>query len=473
MSSVVFPPYPVLDKASLTLKETLVQSIQHHPFNLFALIIFALAITHTLLAHQIHRYAHNLEKRWDKDHPHEKGQAKYNFWIEILYFLGEVEIIFAIWVIPLVIGISFFWDWKLAVEYVNSLSYREPLFVIVIMVLASTKPILTFAEWCLRQVAKLFNDHLSAWWLIILSLCPIMGSFITEPGAMILAALLLKQQFYKYNPSVKLAYGTLGLLFVHVSIGGVLTNFAAPPVLMIATKWGHTNAYMFKVFGIKSVISILISNLCYFAFFRKELGALNKKKVGQKVTKKESVSIPFWVTCVHILLLFAVVFFEHYSMVLIGLIFLFVAFHKATHPYQDDLNLKGPILVGSFLAGLIVHGSLQGWWIEPIITRLAPTPVMIASTVLTSFNDNALITYLTSLIENLSPMMKYAVVSGAVAGGGLTVIANAPNPAGQFILKDHFDDGVSPLYLFLGALFPTLVILGISLFILNFISSLL
>lgn len=469
MGPTNFPPYPVLDKAKLSLFETLKLSIEHHPFNLFALIIFALAITHTLLAHQISRYAHKLESRWDTDHPDQKGQASYSIWIEILHFLGEVEIIFAIWVIPLLIGISIFWDWKLAVEYINSLSYREPLFVIVIMVLASTKPILDFAEWCLKQVAKIFKEHLAAWWLIILSLCPVLGSFITEPGAMILAALLLKQHFYSFKPSMRLAYGTLGLLFVHVSIGGVLTNFAAPPVLMVATKWGHTNAYMFKVFGIKSIVSILISNFAYFVFFRKELTELNERKKQQKEIKAQGRSVPLWVTFIHIALLFGVVFFEHYSMVLIGLVFLFVAFHSATYPYQSELNLKGPVLVGSFLAGLIVHGSLQGWWIEPIITRLSPTPVMIASTVLTSFNDNALITYLTSLIQNLPSAVKYAVVSGAVAGGGLTVIANAPNPAGQFLLKEYFEDGVSPMRLFVGALMPTLVILGISLLVLHFL----
>lgn len=468
MSSVVFPPHPILNEPNAGLGQVLKESISHHPFNLVALIIFVCAIIHTLLAHQISHLAHQLEKKWDEKHPGEKGKAKYNFGIEILHFLGEVEIIFAIWVIPLLIAITLFWDWKLAVGYLNSLNYREPLFVIVIMVLASTKPILNFAQWCLKQIARLFKEHLAAWWLIILTFCPLLGSFITEPGAMILGALLLKQKFYRHNPSKIFAYATIGLLFVHISIGGVLTNFAAPPVLMVAKKWGWTNSFMFFNFGIKSIISIVFSNLAYLFFFRKELQKMNSRK-GEIKSEKQELQVPLWVTFVHVLLLFAVVFFEHYSIILIGLIFLFVAFHKATYPFQGDLNLKGPILVGSFLAGLIVHGSLQGWWIEPIITRLAPTPVMLASTVLTTFNDNALITYLTSLIEGLSPTMKYAVVSGAVAGGGLTVIANAPNPAGQFLLKEHFEDGVSPLYLFLGALFPTVVILGISLFVLNFI----
>ena len=56
--------------------------------------------------------------------------------------------------------------------------------------------------------------------------------------------------------------------------------------------------------------------------------------------------------------------------------------------------------------------------------------------------------------------LKYAVVAGAVTGGGLTVIANAPNPAGQSILQRYFPEGISPLGLLLGALAPT-VIMGL------------
>jgi len=280
---------------------------------------------------------------------------------------------------------------------------------------------------------------------------------------MTLGALLLKKQFYKFKPSKKLAYATLGLLFVNISIGGVLTNFAAPPVLMVAKMWGWTNSFMFYHFGIKSVISILISTLIYFFIFLKELRSL--KKEGTEADTQEKV--PLWITAVHILFLIGIVFFVHYPILLIGLLFLFLAFHKATTPHQDPLHLRGPLLVGTFLAGLVIHGSLQGWWIGPIITRLTPAPVMFAAAGLTSFNDNALITYLSSLIPNLSDSLKYAVMSGAVAGGGLTVIANAPNPAGQFLLREHFEDGVAPLSLFLGALFPTLVILGVSLLLLG------
>ena len=46
----------------------------------------------------------------------------------------------------------------------------------------------------------------------------------------------------------------------------------------------------------------------------------------------------------------------------------------------------------------------------------------------------------------------------AVVGGGLTIIANAPNPAGYAILRDHFPgEGLEPLVLFAYALIPTLI----------------
>lgn len=467
MNKITFPPLPTPIGVHESLKNVLKATISEHPFYLASLIIFACAIIHTLFAHQITHLAHVLSVKWDAKHSSKEDKAKYNFGIEILHFLGEVEIIFAIWVIPLLIVITTFWDWKLAVHYIESVSLNEPLFVVVIMVLASTKPIINFAGWCLKQIAKLFNERISAWWLIILTLCPILGSFITEPGAMTLGALLLKRQFYAHKPSKMLSYATLGLLFVNISIGGVLTNFAAPPVLMVAKKWDWSNSFMFFHFGIKSIVAIVISNLVYFFVFMKQLNGLEKtKSVSQE--NHHDVPTPIWVTAVHVLFLFAIVFFSHYSMVLIGLLFLFIAFHQATDPYQDTLQLRGPILVGAFLSGLVIHGSLQGWWIEPVITRLTVIPAMAVATVLTSFNDNALITYLSSLIPDLSSALKYAIMSGAVAGGGLTVIANAPNPAGQFLLKDHFEDGVAPLNLFLAALFPTLVILGISIALVSF-----
>ena len=154
---------------------------------------------------------------------------------------------------------------------------------------------------------------------------------------------------------------------------------------------------------------------------------------------------------------------------------IFIAFTIATDHHQYAVALKGPLLVGFFLAGLVTHGGLQGWWIAPVLSSLGEFPLFIGATVLTAFNDNAAITYLASQVpafdQHLAAdqaraiALQYAVVAGAVCGGGLTVIANAPNPAGQSILIRYFVRGVSPLKLLIAALFPTLVMCCIFLFL--------
>jgi hypothetical protein len=147
----------------------------------------------------------------------------------------------------------------------------------------------------------------------------------------------------------------------------------------------------------------------------------------------------------------------HYPALFLGGFLIFLGFAKATAACQSRIELKSPLLVGFFLAGLVIHGGLQGWWIAPLLARLAETPLFLSATFLTAFNDNALITYLATLVPNLDDSLKIAVLAGAVTGGGLTVIANAPNPAGQALLSRFFDGAVSPLWLMLGALPPTII----------------
>jgi Na+/H+ antiporter NhaD/arsenite permease-like protein len=148
----------------------------------------------------------------------------------------------------------------------------------------------------------------------------------------------------------------------------------------------------------------------------------------------------------------------HHPRFLIICILFFIAFYEVTEDYQGGFSLRASMLVGLFLAGLVLHGGLQQWWIAPVLGRLGELPLFLGAIGLTAFNDNAAITYLSTLVPDLSDPMKYAVVSGAVTGGGLTVIANAPNPAGQSILQGFFEDGISPLGLFLGALLPTTIL---------------
>jgi Na+/H+ antiporter NhaD/arsenite permease-like protein len=441
------------------------------PFNLVATIIFLLAIAHTFLATKFMRLAHRWrDKHAAKLHARDStgesetlaGSRKpVSFKAEAMHFLGEVEAIFGIWVAPLILAITFSKGWPAAERYISQgVVFTEPMFVVVVMCIASTRPVLRFAEQGLRLVAQLGGGGPAAWWLSILTVGPLLGSFITEPATMTICALLLARQFYDLRPSLRFRYATLGLLFVNVSVGGTLTHFAAPPVLMVAATWDWSTTYMLTHFGWKAVIGIVASNLVYFAAFRREFATMRESTEAEEQPQQWSDRtdpVPAWITAVHLAFLGWTVFTAHHPSLFIGGFLFFLAFTAATEHHQNPLSLKPALLVGFFLGGLVAHGGLQGWWIEPVLSRLTETPLLLGATALTAFNDNAAITYLATLVPSFTDSLKYAVVAGAVTGGGLTVIANAPNPAGQSILSCYFRDGVAPLSLALGALIPTAI----------------
>lgn len=436
------------------------------PFNVVASVIFLLAVMHTFASARIRHWAHLVEERHavqlkqrraKTDRNDDGAPDEVSFWGQILHFFGEVEAIFGIWVVALLAAIMWFKDLDTGIHYLSdTVNFTEPLFVVIIMTLASTRPVLKLAEQCLRVVAGFGGGRPVAWWVSILTIAPLLGSLITEPAAMTIAAMLLAKQFYALNPSLRLKYATIGLLFVNISIGGTLTHFAAPPVLMVAAKWGWDIKFMFLNFGWHAVAGIVLSNLVYFLFFRKELLAL--QPAPRPVDEAVDEPVPAWVTAMHLVFLGFTVWMAHYPALFIGGFLFYLAFAQATAHHQSRLDLRSPLLVGFFLAGLVIHGGLQGWWIQPVLGSLGELPLFAGATILTAFNDNALITYLATLVPGFTDELKYAVVAGAVTGGGLTVIANAPNPAGQSILQRYFPDGVSPLGLFLGALAPTLIV---------------
>lgn len=441
--------------------EILKQRVAKDPFNLVATIIFFLAIVHTFLAAKFMHLAHLWRDKHAASVRAQGGSPSVSFKAEVMHFLGEVEAIFGLWVVPLLLALTFFKGWPTAEQYVSyGVVFTEPMFVVVIMCIAATRPVLRIAEQGLQWVASFGAGTPAAWWLAILTVGPLLGAFITEPAAMTICALLLARQFYDLQPSRRFRYATLGLLFVNISVGGTLTHFAAPPVLMVAGKWGWDTPFMLSHFGWKAAVGIVISNAIYFAVFRKEfaglrLGASNPEESTNWSDRTDPV--PVWVTAVHLAFLGWTVFNAHHPALFIGGFLFFLAFTAATEHHQNPLSLKPALLVGFFLGGLVIHGGLQGWWIEPVLARLNQTPLFVGAVALTAFNDNAAITYLASLVPNFTDALKYAVVAGAVTGGGLTVIANAPNPAGQSILSRYFEDGVSPLHLAAGALLPTLV----------------
>jgi hypothetical protein len=460
-----------------SLAEVLVHRIRQSPFNLVATIIFLLAVIHTFMAGYFQRLAHRLENKHlerlriqraaEGRDPEVSREKDTSFSATTCHFLGEVEAIFGIWCVPLLLSIFFFYGWGSATFYIDHVvDYTEPMFVVVIMAIASTRPVLKFSESALGAIAGIGGRSPRAWWYSILIAAPLLGSFITEPAAMTIAALLLAKTFFSLQPSRAFKYGTLGLLFVNVSVGGTLTHFAAPPVLMVAGKWGWDIQFMFTHFGWKAIVGITVATLVYGYLFRSEFGRLRERAEARALEQQgeSEEPIPFWITLVVLAFMAWTVFNLHNPPLFVAGFLFFLAFVQATATHQDDVRIKGPLLVGFFLAGLVTHGALQQWWIAPVLSRLGELSLFTGACALTAFNDNAAITFLASQVPEFDPLLgagaiakEYAVVAGAVTGGGLTVIANAPNPAGQALLSRFFTNGVSPAYLFLGALFPTLV----------------
>lgn len=404
--------------------------------DIIAAVVFGLALLHTFATKFFERLANRI--------PRHSG---------LLHLLGEVEVVFGFWAFVLIAIMAVVSGGKEAIQYAESRQYTEPLFVFVIMVVAASRPVLVAIEALIAYIARQapVSTAVAQVWLC-LALVPVLGSFITEPAAMTLAALMLAPLVFRPGMPEWLKYGALGVLFVNVSIGGTLTSFAAPPVLMVADTWNWNSAFMAATFGWKAAIAVAINATAITFMLRRYVQARSPEP------KTGLIHVPAVVSAIHLAFLAAVVAFAHHPVIFLGLFMLFLGFSHAYGRYQSPLILKEALLVAFFLAGLVVLGGMQQWWLQPIVSGLQPTALFFGALGLTAITDNAALTYLGSLIEGMSDDAKYMLMAGAVAGGGLTVIANAPNPAGVSLLKAGFNDGsIGAGGLLLGALAPTVV----------------
>ena len=407
-----------------------------------ATIIFLSAVIHTFLVNKIAKFAHR----------YAEGSVTEN----LFHFLSEIEVVFGLWSAVFLTIMMFEIGHVEAINYVEALNFTEPAFVFVIMAMAATRPIVLLAEKLIIKASKLIPlPGKMAFFLAVLVFGPLVGSFITEPAAMTVTALILLKYFFTKGMSTQFKYATIGLLFVNISIGGTLSHFAAPPVLMVAAKWNWGFEHMFFNFGYKGAIACIISAIIVAFYFKKELqGPLHIAHENKKLMK-----VPNWVTAIHLIFLLIVVLTAHHTVIFLGLFLFFLGFTTVTKEFQESIKIKESLLVGFFLGGLIVLGTPQKWWLQPLLVNLSDYVLFFGTTALTALTDNAALTYLGSLVE-LTDSAKYYLLAGAVSGGGLTVIANAPNPAGYGILKGSFEnESISPLGIFKGSLLPTIVAL--------------
>ncbi|WP_018289860.1 putative Na+/H+ antiporter [Verrucomicrobium sp. 3C] len=445
----------------LSLPKLLRKAVEEDPIRLVEMGIFLLAILHTFLTPSLHRLAEQRLNRARRLEAEQSPQAaKERVAAELLLLLGEVEVVFGLWVIPLfwiLVGVK---GWAGAIQQLEiNRNFAEPLFVVAVMTAASSRPILLFLDQWLQRLAALGRESVAAWWFSLLTLGALAGSLVTEPGAMTVTALLLGKHFFALGPRPALSYATVGLLFTNVSIGGCLTHFAAPPVIMAAHAWGWGSGYMLVHFGAKAAAATALGSLVYRLVFRKEFARLETLRRQGRGEEAAGERVPPWITGAHLAFLVWIVATADTPVLCVGGLLFFLGFLQVTGPFQDEVSLRRAVLVGFFLAGLEILGSLQSWWISPLLERLGDTSLLFSASVITAFNDNALVTYLASLVPSLPESSKQAVMAGAVAAGGLTVIANAPNPAGQALLSRFFPDGISPLGLAAGALVPTAIAL--------------
>ena len=421
-------------------------STQDPAVQVTAAIIFAVALVHTFAAKQFERLAQR--------YPKHAG---------LFHLAGEVEVVFGFWAIVLVLAMALTSGGASALAYAESRNYTEPLFVFVVMVVAASRPVLMTVIWWVRMTARampLPTPLATAW--LGLAAVPLLGSLVTEPAAMTIAALMLAPQIFRPDVPERVKYLSIGVLFVNVSIGGTLSAYAAPPVLMVASAWHWDSAFMFATFGWKAAIAVLVNaTVCAFVLRRHVIPT-----VSNAADSGPEVAVPKTVVAVHLALLAGVVLLAHHPVAFLGLFLMFLGFTQAYERYQSPLIIKEALLVAFFLAGLVVLGGMQSWWLQPIVSALNPLALFFGSLVLTAITDNAALTYLGSQIVGISNESKYLLVAGAVAGGGLTVIANAPNPAGVALLRRGFaDESIGAGGLLLGAICPTLVAAAAFLFL--------
>jgi len=401
--------------------------------------IFAAALVHTFAAKTLERLA--------RRHPRHAGA---------FHLLGEVEVVFGFWAGVLIVAMALLAGGRAAIDYAESRQYVEPLFVFAVMVIAASGPVLSAVSSLMAMLASLLARWLrlpralAQVWLGLAAV-PLLGSLITEPAAMTLAALMLRERVFSAGRPEWLKYAALGVLFVNVSIGGTLTSYAAPPVLMVAGTWQWDSGFMFQAFGWKAAIAVLLN--------ASAMAWLLRRHIAPEATAAPGLArVPGFVQLIHLAFLAGVVVFAHHPVIFLGLFLFFLGFVQAYERYQAPLILKEGLLVGFFLAGLVVLGGMQQWWLQPIVSSLGPKALFAGALGLTAITDNAALTYLGSLIDGITAEAKYMLVAGAVAGGGLTVIANAPNPAGVSLLRRGFaDESIGAAGLLAGAALPTAV----------------
>lgn len=362
---------------------------------------FAAAVVHSLLSSKIHVWFSGLAKRRPR----------------LIHWLSEIELIFGLWTLPLFLVFVLNGQGDTLIQYLRSIHYFEPVLVFCVFIVAGSRPVLAIVGRLVYAIGKAIANLARvptkfAELFVVLAICPLVGSVITEPAAMAVAAPMLSNMIQKRDQN--LLYILVALLFVNVSIGGALTNFAAPPILMVARPWGWSTPDVYMLFGTHSIMATILTTLLTLILLNRRISNAIGPLPTQKIDWKKMRIFP--------------------------------------------LRYKEAGLIALFLTSLLVFGPFQTWWVQPVLTTIDGRLLYGAATLLTGIVDNAALTYLGAQVPNLSDESKYYLVAGAISGGGLTLIANAPNIIGLNLLKQHFPNGFDSKKLLVSAIPPTLLV---------------
>lgn len=403
----------------------------------FGRLLFGIAVFHTLVSPVFENFSQKFSKR-------SLVRRLFHLW-------GEPELVFGFWAIVFIVALFGTSGFSEASNFLKQLRLREPVFVGMILIVAGSKPLIEVFRGFLFWIAQKtdFQREIAVYFSCLF-IGPLLGSLITEPAAMTITALILKKYLQPKN-SRRFKYQTLATLFVNVSLGGALTPFAAPPIVMVMDPWKIDTSFIFTQIGWKAALAVFL-NACYATWInRSELSKMN-------VSSDRKSSVPTYVVLGNLMFLVGLVACAESA---IGLIFVFLGylgFYFWSRSFQFDFKIKQGASVAFFLFGLVLLGGLQKSWLEPLLSKLDQGSLFLGVTGLTAIADNALLTYLGSQLTNVTESFKYLLLTAALTGGGLTVIANAPNPVGISILEENFiPNGVQPFWLLIHAILPTLV----------------
>ncbi|MBQ8498549.1 putative Na+/H+ antiporter [Chlamydia sp.] len=419
-------------------------------------ILFFSAVIHTFLTPWLTRlyeeYQHKkmlFPERW----------RQYLWLSEFLRIVSRVELVFVLWAVPLFFLFLYTEGYRVTMAYFDSRNYVFSLFIIVMLILLESRPIEYFSQKIFATIAKIGNQSPICWWWTIMIAAPLSAFFLKESGAMIIAATLLSKHFYKFSPSPKLCYATMGLLFSNISISGLTSSFSSRALLTILPEIKWTNSFIISHFSWKVVLAILVSTTIFFCIFRKEF-----KKFPKTIPSSTMMSdrVPLWIIFIHVLLVGCVILSRAIPLFLGFLLVFYLGFQRFTIFYQNPIKTAKVCFVGLFYIGIVIFGELQEWWVLDLMHGMPDFGYMMTSYLFSIFLDNALVNHIVHNLPMANDCYLYLVLVGSMSAGGLTLVSNMPNIVGYLILRPTFPHSdISLIRLFLSAVVPSIVSLSV------------